>query len=156
MNLFFRLLSAAALVGAPLLAQQQQPAQTAQGGTPTFRTGTTLIPVDVVVKDKSGKVIENLKITDFAVLEDGKPQKISIFNFNKLDNEPEPPPTLSLADLKPGSAIILTGSPQAGASLITAITIVSGIEPIVTAGAASVQDLIGGWNLSGGDSAEPQ
>ena len=65
-------------------------------------------------------------------------------------------PTLSLADLKPGSAIILTGSPQAVASHITAITIVSGIEPIVTAGAASVQDLIGGWNLGGGDSAEPQ
>jgi hypothetical protein len=65
-------------------------------------------------------------------------------------------PTLSLADLKPGSAIILTGSPQAGTTLITAITIVSGIEPIVTAGAASVQDLIGGWNLGGGDSAEPQ
>jgi hypothetical protein len=64
-------------------------------------------------------------------------------------------PTLSLTDLKPGSAIILTGSPQAGASLITAITIVSGIEPIVTSGAASVQDLIGEWNLGGGDS-EPQ
>ena len=65
-------------------------------------------------------------------------------------------PAFSLADLKPGNAIILTGSPQAGATLITAITIVSGIEPIVTAGAASVQDLIGGWNLGGGDSAEPQ
>jgi len=63
-------------------------------------------------------------------------------------------PTVSIADLKPGSAIILTGSPQA--TLITAITIVSGIEPIVTAGTASVQDLIGGWNLGGGDSAEPQ
>jgi hypothetical protein len=58
--------------------------------------------------------------------------------------------------LKPGSAIILTGSPESGPSRITAITIVSGIEPIVTAGASSVQDLIGGWNLGGGDSAEPQ
>jgi hypothetical protein len=51
----------------------------------------------------------------------------------------------------------LTGSPQPGSPRITAITIVSGIEPIVTAGATSVQDLIGGWNLGGGgDSAEPQ
>jgi len=65
-------------------------------------------------------------------------------------------PTLSLSDLKPGSAIILTGSPESGPSRITAITIVSGIEPIVTAGASSVQDLIGGWNLGGGDSAELQ
>ena len=62
-------------------------------------------------------------------------------------------PAVSAADLKPGSAIILTGS-QADAAHITAITIVSGIEPIVTSGAASVQDLIGGWNLGGADSAE--
>lgn len=65
-------------------------------------------------------------------------------------------PTISLADLKPGSAIILTGSLQADASYITAITIVSGIEAIVSSGSVSVQNLIGGWNLGGGDSGEPQ
>jgi hypothetical protein len=65
-------------------------------------------------------------------------------------------PAISLTDLKPGNAVILTGGLQGDTSHITAITIVSGIEPIVTAGAASVQDLIGGWNLGGGDSAEPQ
>lgn len=64
-------------------------------------------------------------------------------------------PAISVADLKPGNAVILTGGLQGDASHITAITIVSGIEPIITAGAASVQDLIGGWNLGGGDS-EPQ
>jgi hypothetical protein len=63
-------------------------------------------------------------------------------------------PVISLADLKPGSAIILTGSLQADASHITAITIVSGIEPIVTSGSASVANLIGGWNLGGADAAE--
>ena len=63
-------------------------------------------------------------------------------------------PAISLADLKPGNAVILTGGLQADSSRITAITIVSGIEPIVTAGAASVQDLIGGWNLGGADSAD--
>ena len=40
--------------------------------------------VDVTVKDKSGKPIENLKQEDFTVLEDGKPQKISVFEFQKL------------------------------------------------------------------------
>jgi hypothetical protein len=59
-------------------------------------------------------------------------------------------PTISLADLKPGAAIILAGSPQGDASHITAITIIAGIEPIMTAGASFVQDLIGGWNLGGG------
>ena len=76
---------------------QQQP-QVATSGSATFRTGTTLIPVDVTVKDKSGKVIEGLKASDFTVLEDGKPQRISIFEFQKLASDPEPPPTLTLAD----------------------------------------------------------
>ncbi|HEY7337115.1 MAG TPA: VWA domain-containing protein [Bryobacteraceae bacterium] len=79
------------------LQGQQQP-QTATTGTATFRTGTTLVPVDVTVKDKNGKVIEGLKASDFTVLEDGKPQKVSIFDFNKLSTDPEPPPPLSLAD----------------------------------------------------------
>ena len=60
-------------------------------------------------------------------------------------------PAISLSDLKQGNAIILTGSPQTDATHITAITIISGIEPIVSAGTALVQDLIGGWNLGGGD-----
>jgi hypothetical protein len=60
-------------------------------------------------------------------------------------------PAISLSDLKQGNAIILTGSPQTDATHLTAITIISGIEPIVSAGTALVQDLIGGWNLGGGD-----
>jgi hypothetical protein len=59
-------------------------------------------------------------------------------------------PAITLADLKNGNAIVLTGSPDPDASHITAITLIAGIEPIVTAGAPVVQDLIGGWNLGGG------
>ena len=59
-------------------------------------------------------------------------------------------PAITLTDLKTGNALVLTGTPQADASHVTAITIVAGIEPIVTAGAPVVQDLIGGWNLGGG------
>jgi len=72
--------------------------QTPDAGTPVFRTGANLVTVDVTVKDKAGKVIEGLKASDFAVLEDGKQQKVSIFEFQKLSSEPEPPPPLSLAD----------------------------------------------------------
>jgi hypothetical protein len=60
-------------------------------------------------------------------------------------------PAISLADLKTGSAIILTGTPQADTAHLTAITIVAGIEPIVTASASSVQDLLAGWNPGGGE-----
>ena len=65
-------------------------------------------------------------------------------------------PAIHVADLKPGSAVILMGSPQPDASHLIAITIVSGIEPIISAGANLVQDLIGGWSLGGGDLAEAQ
>jgi phosphotransferase system IIA component len=63
-------------------------------------------------------------------------------------------PSISVADLKSGSAIVLTGTPQADASHVTAITIIAGIEPIVTAGAPTVRDLIGGWNPAGGGGGE--
>ena len=65
---------------------------------PTFSANSNLVIVDVVVRDKSGRPIEGLKPTDFAVLEDGKPQKIAVFEFQKLSNEPEPPAKLALAD----------------------------------------------------------
>jgi len=48
--------------------------------------------VDVTVKDKSGKAIDSLTQNDFTVLEDGKPQKISVFEVQKLAMEPAPPP----------------------------------------------------------------
>src|SRR6516162_5156329 len=83
-----------AVVFLPVLIAQQTP----DSGVPVFRTVATLIPVDVTVKDKSGKPVDGLKASDFSILEDGKPQKISVFEFQKLSIELEPPPTLSLAD----------------------------------------------------------
>ena len=50
------------------------------------RPTRNLVIVDVTVKDKAGKPIEGLKQSDFAVLEDGKPQKISVFEYQKLDH----------------------------------------------------------------------
>ena len=78
------------LLAVPLLAQQRD--------TPVFRTRSNLVIVDVTVRDKSGKPVEGLKASDFAVSEDGKPQKVSVFEFQQLSTEPEPPPPLSLSD----------------------------------------------------------
>jgi VWFA-related protein len=81
------------------VAGQQQPAKAPPSGqVAKFSANSNLVIVDVVVRDKSGNSIEGLKPDDFTVLEDGKPQKVSVFEFQKLSNEPEPPPRLSLAD----------------------------------------------------------
>src|ERR1035437_867300 len=66
-------------------------------GMTTFKAEASLVVVDVTVKDKAGKLIEDLKGSDFTLLEDGKPQKISVFEFEKLATDPAPPeapPTL--------------------------------------------------------------
>src|SRR5581483_10436416 len=63
---------------------------TAQEPNPVFRAGSNLVIVDVFVRDRSGKEIPNLRKEDFTVLEDGKPQAISVFEFQKLSSEPLP------------------------------------------------------------------
>ncbi len=47
----------------------------------TLRTNTRLVVVDVVATDSKGQPVTDLKAADFTLLEDGKPQKISGFNF---------------------------------------------------------------------------
>ena len=78
---------------------------TAQQPQPVFTANSNLVIVDVTVRDKSGRPIEGLRAGDFAVFEGGKPQKIAMFEFQKLSEEPAPPPKLALADqLKPPEA----------------------------------------------------
>jgi VWFA-related protein len=66
--------------------------------TPTFTSNSNLVIVDATVKDKSGKVIEGLTQDDFTIFEDGKPQKVAVFEFQHLTMQSEPPPALSLDD----------------------------------------------------------
>ena len=51
----------------------------------TFKTTTKLVVVDVFVKAKNGKAIDNLKKEDFTLLENGKPQEISVFEFQRIE-----------------------------------------------------------------------
>jgi VWFA-related protein len=72
--------------------QQQTPPASADVPNVTFTSNANLVVVDVTVKDpKTGAPIEGLKLTDFTLLEDNKPQKISTFDFQKLAVDPEPP-----------------------------------------------------------------
>src|ERR1700760_4357411 len=63
----------------------------AQQAPVTFTTNTTLVIIDVTVKDKAGKVVEDLKKGDFVLTEDGKAQQIAVFDFQKLDIDAPPP-----------------------------------------------------------------
>lgn len=54
----------------------------------TLRTNTRLVVVDVVATDSKGQPVTDLKAADFTVLEDGKPQKISGFNFEHPGGSP--------------------------------------------------------------------
>jgi TonB family protein len=53
---------------------------------PLILSNTWLVLVDVIVRDSSGKVIEGLDAGDFVVKEDGDPQAIKVFEFQKLDD----------------------------------------------------------------------
>ncbi|HEY4084376.1 MAG TPA: VWA domain-containing protein [Bryobacteraceae bacterium] len=72
-----------------LVAVMTVPVLPAQGPV-TFTSNTTLVIVDVSVKDKSGKVVEDLKKGDFNLTEDGKTQQVAVFDFQKLDIETAP------------------------------------------------------------------
>src|SRR5258708_4068654 len=63
----------------------------AQDAPATFKSNTNLVIINVTARDKSGKLIDNLTKNDFVVLEDGKPQIISVFELQKLNSEKRPP-----------------------------------------------------------------
>src|SRR6266581_1322559 len=80
----FSILTAAglALEAAPVLAQQ-----TGQTGGSEARIQVTseLVLVNVVARDKKGNLVRDLKKEDFTLLEDGKKQEISTFDFENVD-----------------------------------------------------------------------
>ncbi len=55
---------------------QASPARTPP---PTFRTATQLVQVDVIVKDKQGKFVGDLKKSDFQIYDEGKLQTVDTF-----------------------------------------------------------------------------
>src|ERR1051326_3937730 len=85
----------------PQPQQPQQPLQEqnrpliATTGEAKFGTNVQLVVVDVTVKDKNGQPIEGLTAKDFTITEDGKPQDIKVFKFQRLEEEILPEPKLA-------------------------------------------------------------
>jgi VWFA-related protein len=87
-----------------LLAQQPQPEV-------RFTASANLVVVNVGVKDRNGRPIENLKPADFEVLEDGKPQKISVFEYQRLEEPAETPPAPAAPAAAPAKGRISASAP---------------------------------------------
>ncbi len=90
-------LFAAAVMAVPIAGQQAQPPKAGsqepparqapqdQQQPPRIRTGINYVRVDVIVSDKNGNPVLDLKPDEFTVLEDSKPQKIEAFDVVKID-----------------------------------------------------------------------
>src|SRR5216684_3564340 len=68
---------------APAAAPAQQPAYETSA---VLKVKTRLVVVDVVARDAKGAPVTDLKQEDFTVIEDGKEQKLRIFNFQHPDD----------------------------------------------------------------------
>ena len=81
------LLNASPFTFAQDAPQPQSPQQTQQAQRPQYRVHVTseLVLVNVVVRDKKGNLVRDLKKEDFTLLEDGKRQAISSFDFENVD-----------------------------------------------------------------------
>jgi VWFA-related protein len=81
---------------------------------PTFRTGANAVVVDLIVTDKQGRPVHDLKPQDFTVLEDGKPQAILTFRERRADAPPLPAQNIA-AHLLPNEYTNLVERAEPGA-----------------------------------------
>jgi VWFA-related protein len=65
--------------------QAAQPPATPDPAQPVFRTGINFIRVDAIVSDRQGNPVDDLKLEDFEISEDGKPQKPETLRLVKVD-----------------------------------------------------------------------
>jgi VWFA-related protein len=94
------------LTAMPFQAQDKKDSQqTPDEKQEVIKVNSNLVSVDVVVKDKKGKVITDLKAEDFTVSENGVPQHIEFFD-STLTSETgagRPVTTIGSTEPKPGT-----------------------------------------------------
>jgi VWFA-related protein len=79
---------------APAPSSDQQPAV-------TFRAEVNYVEVDARVIDAQGRFVTNLSQNDFQILEDGQPQKVSVFSLVNLPVERTPRPLFASRPIEP-------------------------------------------------------
>jgi len=84
-----------------------------------FSVTTQLVTLNLTAKDKDGKLLSGLKASDFTLSEDGKKQKIAIFQYQVLDDTLLPaapeaapaPAALAAATVPPAPAAPASAAP---------------------------------------------
>ncbi|NQW02573.1 MAG: VWA domain-containing protein, partial [Acidobacteria bacterium] len=83
------------LVGIVAAAPWSHPAAQQQAA-PVFRANLSIVSVDVIVRDKDGKVVRGLTESDFELLEDGRNQDVRTFTFAEIQERPVGAATFNL------------------------------------------------------------
>jgi VWFA-related protein len=108
-------LAVAALLVAGVVAsvsgQQPGPTPTPASQQPpvTFRAEVNYVEVDARVVDENGRFIPNLTAADFQVLEDGKPQQVTVFSVVNLPVERTERPLFAARPIEPDVSTNLAG-----------------------------------------------
>ncbi|MDR3701413.1 MAG: hypothetical protein P4L56_17325 [Candidatus Sulfopaludibacter sp.] len=63
-------------------------------------------------------------------------------------------PAIHLTDLKNGDALMVSTTMGSDPTKVTAIMLLAGVEPLLTASPSAVRDIMSGWNLGGGGGGE--
>ena len=99
----FGLLSASIVLSVVTMSGQGTPPPQPDPAQPgvTFRTEVNYVEVDARVMDAQGKFVADLAQRDFEVLEDGKPQKISVFSLVNIPVERATRPLFASRPIEP-------------------------------------------------------
>ncbi|MFI4944104.1 MAG: hypothetical protein ACHP85_12615, partial [Burkholderiales bacterium] len=105
-----------AFLAAPVILRSQQAPQ-------TFPTSTELVLLDLVARDKNGRLVTDLRPNELEVLEDGKPVSIVSLRLVKAGSEAAPrdpmaPASESAAPSTGGTALTTAASPLREALLV--------------------------------------
>jgi hypothetical protein len=65
-------------------------------------------------------------------------------------------PAMPLTELKPKDAVMVSTTVGSDPTKVTAVMLLAGVEPILTAAPSATRDIMGGWNLNGGGGGEGQ
>jgi VWFA-related protein len=105
-------------VGLAALLSPSPAAQQPQAKPPVFRANLSIVSVDVIVRDRDGKVVRGLTAADFELIEDGRAQDVRTFAFEEIKDAPS---TVVSVDLLAGVAEKALAATASGARPVAAV-----------------------------------